>query len=120
MILITHFNDILPYQTKDGSRIYELMHPVKQNNQNQSLALAIISSGEKTKLHAHQISEELYYILSGTGKMTLGDDQFDIKSGDTICIHPGTPHRVENTDQSELKILCCCAPAYDHSDTKLL
>jgi mannose-6-phosphate isomerase-like protein (cupin superfamily) len=116
---VTHFNDVSPYTTRDGSQIFELMHPDKQGNSNQSLALAVIFPGEKTKLHKHLQSEEIYYIQSGTGSMILGDDKFEIITGDTICIAPGNNHNVENTGTEELKILCCCSPAYSHTDTVL-
>lgn len=119
MSAVTHFNDVLPYTTRDGSQIFELMHPDKQGNCNQGLALAVIFPGEKTKLHKHLQSEEIYYIQSGTGRMTLADNNFDIMTGDTICINPGSYHCVENTGADDLKILCCCAPAYSHDDTEL-
>ena len=116
---VTHFNDVPPYATKDGSQIFELMHPDKHGNQNQSLALAIISPGNATKLHKHQQSEEIYFVQSGTGMMTLVDEKFKITVGDTICISPGSNHCVENTGMDDLKILCCCSPAYRHDDTEL-
>ena len=52
--------------------------------------------------------------------MMLGVETFAVKAEDTICIPPGTPHNIANTGRTELKILCCCAPAYSHDDTELL
>jgi mannose-6-phosphate isomerase-like protein (cupin superfamily) len=52
--------------------------------------------------------------------MVRGDEVFAIHVGDTICIPPGTPHRVDNTGPTELKILCCCSPPYSHAETELL
>jgi mannose-6-phosphate isomerase-like protein (cupin superfamily) len=52
--------------------------------------------------------------------MTLGNEQFEIKAGDTVCITPGTLHKVKNTGVTLLKILCASAPSYSHSDTELL
>ncbi len=40
--------------------------------------------------------------------MILGEDKFEIGNGDTICIPPGTAHKVENFSGVELVILCCC------------
>ncbi|MFV1997288.1 MAG: cupin domain-containing protein [Acidiferrobacterales bacterium] len=116
---LSHYNDIQPYFTKDGSLIRELMHPDRQGNRLQSLAEATVLAGTKTKLHRHQKTEELYYIAAGEGWMTLGDKSFLVAQGDTICIEPGTPHCIENKGQSDLKILCCCTPPYDHEDTDL-
>jgi mannose-6-phosphate isomerase-like protein (cupin superfamily) len=52
--------------------------------------------------------------------MTLGDETFDVKVGDTVCIPPGTPHQLNNTGDIALKLLCCCSPAYSDDDTELL
>ena len=121
----TRYQDIAPFVTRDGSVIRELMHPEQQNSEkhasvNQSLAEAIVSPGQSTKLHRHHQSEELYHITAGQGLMTLAAETFEVSVGDTVCIPPGTPHRIENTSETDLKILCCCAPAYGHDDTELL
>jgi mannose-6-phosphate isomerase-like protein (cupin superfamily) len=116
----THYADVPAFVTKDGSLIRELMHPAQHGVHNQSLAEAIVQAGHKTALHRHLQSEELYHITSGEGVMTLGENNFAVKTGDTICIAPGTPHCIENTGTGELRILCSCAPAYAHTDTEIL
>jgi len=116
----THYKDAAPFVTKDGSLIRELMHPTQHASRQQSLAEAVVLPGQKTTLHRHLQSEELYHITAGKGHMTLGVDHFDVIAGDTICIAPGTAHCIENTGRDELHILCCCAPAYDHTDTEIL
>ena len=116
----TEYRKIQPFTTKDGSIIRELMRPFVHENIKQSLAEAIVPAGSETLLHRHLESEEIYHITEGSGFMILGEEQFEIKVGDTICIQPGTPHGVKNTGTVNLKILCCCAPPYSHDDTELL
>jgi mannose-6-phosphate isomerase-like protein (cupin superfamily) len=111
---------IKAFTTKDGSIIRELMHPSVHGNQNQSLAEAVVPVGTTTQLHRHLKSEEIYHIAAGEGRMTLGQEAFTVRTGDTICIPPGTPHNIANTGGADLRILCCCAPAYSHDDTELL
>jgi mannose-6-phosphate isomerase-like protein (cupin superfamily) len=96
------------------------MHPGGHGCRNQSLAEARIPAGSETRLHRHLVSEEFYHVVSGRGRMTLGDRVFGIAPGDTVAIPPGTPHRVSNHEDDTLVILCCCAPAYSHDDTELL
>jgi len=120
MSLKTEYEKVEPYITKDGSIIRELMHPTVHGNSEQSLAEAIVPVGGKTFLHKHRVTEEIYHITEGSGIMTLGSEEFEVRKGDSICISPGTPHRVRNPGEKELKILCCCAPAYSHEDTELL
>jgi len=116
----TSYDKIKTYETKDGSLIKELMHPSIHHNKNQSLAEAIVQPGQTTALHKHHQTEELYYITRGKGRMTLGQQQFEVKPGDTICIPPATPHCITNITEQDLHLLCCCSPAYSHDDTELL
>jgi len=116
----TRYVAVPAFITKDGSEIRELMHPSTHNSSAQSLAEAIVAPGATTHLHRHPLSEELYHITAGRGRMTLGEDSFDVEMGDTICIPPGTPHCIASTGTEPLRILCCCAPPYAHDDTELL
>ncbi|MCK7497298.1 MAG: cupin domain-containing protein [Comamonadaceae bacterium] len=116
----TVYRDIVPFPTKDGSTIRELMHPDTHGNRRQSLAEAVVTPGATTRLHHHRRSEELYHVTAGTGRMTLGAETFEVAPGDTVCIPPGTPHCIENTGAGPLHILCACSPPYSHDDTELL
>lgn len=119
------YDDVSEFVTKDGSIIRELMHPDLGSNadigvRNQSLAEATVPVDTSTVLHKHSLTEELYHITSGKGLMTLGEEKFTVVTGDTVCISPGTAHCIKNTGSSDLKIMCCCSPAYSHEDTELL
>ena len=116
---ISHYSDVNAYITQDGSEIRELMHPDTHGNASQSLAEATVKPNESTLLHKHMKSEEIYYILQGSGKLLLDNKKILVNKGDTVCIMPGTTHNIENTGQDDLKILCCCSPAYSHDDTVL-
>lgn len=117
---LTHYVEVSSFVTKDGSVIRELMHPSTHACQAQSLAEAIVPVGGRTLLHRHHLAEEIYFIAAGQGRMRLGEAEFDIRSGDTVCIAPGVAHAVTNTGEVPLTILCSCSPAYAHEDTVLL
>ena len=116
----THYAEIPAYITKDGSEIRELLHPDHHGGRNQSLAEAIVQPGCRTVLHRHHRTEEIYHVTAGQGRMTLGNEQFDVGPGDSILIAPGTSHCIEAIGNAPLRILCCCSPAYAHDDTELL
>ena len=116
----TTYAAIPSYVTKDGSEIRELMHPAVHGNRTQSLAEATILPGATTQLHRHHLTEELYHVMAGRGRMTLGDAQFEIEVGDTVRIDPDTPHCVAALGSESLRILCCCSPPYSDADTELL
>ena len=114
------YSSVQPYITKDGSVIRELMHPSEHGNQQQSLAEARIPPNQRTRLHRHHVTEELYHITQGEGLMQLGDEAFVVHVGDTIHIPPGTAHCITASSNTTLVLLCCCSPAYEHADTELL
>ncbi len=116
----TTYRRIEPCVTKDGSEIRELMHPAVHGNRAQSLAEATVPPGAETLLHRHRATEKLYHVTAGIGLMTLGERTFEVRAGDTVCIPPGTPHRIRNIGAGPLRILCCCSPAYAHDDTDLV
>lgn len=117
---ISSIRNVAAYVTKDGSEIRELMHPAVHGNRLQSLAEATVYPGQVTALHSHDVTEEIYHFTRGSGRMRLGTEVFPVTAGDTVAIAPGTAHSVENTGSGPMTILCCCAPAYAHDDTKLL
>jgi mannose-6-phosphate isomerase-like protein (cupin superfamily) len=100
------------FTTKDGSTIRELHHTAAQ-----SLAEATLEPGEATERHYHRASEEIYFVVKGSGLMEVDGDSQHIRPGDAVLIPAGAWHTLENDGNSELRILCCCAPAYSHDDT---
>jgi len=48
-----------------------------------------------------------------------GAEEREIRAGDCVVLAPGTEHKLWNTGDEPLVLLCCCAPAYSHEDTVL-
>ena len=106
-----------PFITKDGSEIRELLAHRNSLIRNQSLAEARLAAGASTQEHYHARSEEIYFILSGEGRIRIEGELAEVKAGDAIAIPAGRKHKLWNTGRQPLSLLCCCAPAYEHSDT---
>ncbi len=108
------------FTTKDGSEIRELLAHRNSCIAKQSLAEARLPVGGSTTPHYHPLTEEIYYILSGQGRMRIGTETSEVGPGDAIAIPPGLEHQIANTGDETLVFLCCCAPAYEHADTVLV
>lgn len=108
------------FETRDGSLVTELVHPSFGGSGRQSLAEAVVPAGGETIAHRHRRSEEIYSFTSGRGRMTLGEESFEVRPGDSVVIPPKTPHKLRNTGTEPLVLLCICAPPYSHEDTELL
>jgi mannose-6-phosphate isomerase-like protein (cupin superfamily) len=108
-----------PYVTRDGSTVRELAGTAPGNAANQSLAEATIPAAGETAEHYHRESEEIYVFLSGSGRMRLGDEESEVRAGDTVAIPPGTRHKLWSGPGEPLVLLCSSAPPYSHEDTVL-
>ena len=120
LVQTVRLEDREPFVTADGSSIREIAGVPSGNAINQSLAQAIVEPGGETVEHFHRESEEIYHFTGGTGRMRLGAEEADVHAGDTVVIAPGVAHKLWNTGDEPLVLLCCCAPPYSHEDTVLL
>lgn len=118
--VITHYEDCEPFITKDGSGIRELMAYRNSACTRMSLAEATLPVGGKTECHRHPKVEEIYYFLSGRGRVLAGDEYFEVGPGTSVVHLSGVRHQTWNTGSEPLVFLCHCAPAYEHDDTDIL
>ena len=62
------------------------------------------------KVHAHQSSDKVYYVLSGTGRFTVGDEEQDLPEGHAVIARAGESHGVSNETGENLVLLVTMAP----------
>ena len=110
-------DDVTPFITKDSSEIREILAPRNSIIQRQSLAEAKLLPGRATEEHYHVQTEEIYYILAGSGQMIVDDEKRHVRKHDGVAIPPGARHKIANTGDDDLLFLCCCVPPYEHNDT---
>ena len=116
---VHNLDEVEAFTTKDGSEIRELLAHRNSAIRNQSLAEARLPAGGSTQEHYHPKTEEIYYITHGEGQMRIEGTIRDVRVGDSIAIPPGKRHKITNTGQETLRLLCCCSPCYEHDDTVL-
>ena len=52
-----------------------------------------------------QAEDEIYYVLSGRGSMTIDDKTFDVGPGDAILTRPGSSHGLKQVGAEDLVIM---------------
>jgi mannose-6-phosphate isomerase-like protein (cupin superfamily) len=114
---VKNLHEVPAFTTKDGSEIRELLAYRNSAIRNQSLAEARLLPGASTQEHYHLRAEEIYYITHGVGCVRIEGESRDVRAGDAIAIPPGKKHKLWNTGADTLRLLCCCAPGYEDSDT---
>jgi mannose-6-phosphate isomerase-like protein (cupin superfamily) len=114
---IQNLDHLVPFITKDGSEIRELLAYRNSGIRRQSLAEARLPVGGSTLEHYHPGTEEIYYITHGRGRIRIEGEICEVQAGDAIAIPPGQKHKIWNTGGEALRLLCCCVPAYENADT---
>ena len=93
---------------KEGQTLrdtYYLIDPESSPSKNLKAGFTIVYAGGKTTGHSHHDHEEVYYVLQGKGKMVVGEEEYDIRSGDTLYVPFGLFHTTYNTGILPLHLL---------------
>lgn len=104
--------------TPHGSEIRPLIDRTTSSIERCSLAEEVLPVGAAVAPHHHIETEEIYYILEGTGRMTVGNETREVEAGDAIFIPRRETHTLENTGTAPMTILLVCGPAHNFEDHK--
>ena len=58
------------------------------------------------KLHYHERTDEIYYVLDGQGRMRLDDEEIELRKDVVVYVPRGVKHRA----WGDLKVLVVCIP----------
>lgn len=104
----------------DHTRLREILHPDKQPvSIRYSLAHALLAPGESSTKHCLN-SSEVYYIISGQGRMNINNEYSTVAPGSTVYIPPGALQWIENTGSGPLAFVCIVDPAWQSADETIL
>lgn len=73
------------------------------------LAMAKLEGGKTIESHIDPM-EEIYFILSGEGEMTVETESRPVNPGDAIWIPAGSPHSLRNSGTEDCIILVVASP----------
>ena len=96
----------------DNAELREIFHPERDGvTISYSLAHAVVVIGGTSVPH-RLTSSEVYYVLSGSGEMHVGDESRHVQAGQSIHIPPNSVQWIENTGGEPLTFLCIVDPAW--------
>lgn len=118
MMVITNWRDVSPTIVHDFGIDYKLLKgqefydPEIENYCMEGMlyvAYAMLQEGKAYEAHAHGDHEEVYYIISGNGEMTVNGERRPIRDGDAVFIPAGDTHSIANTGTGFLVFLAFSA-----------
>jgi len=120
-MIIRKLSDCNEIIAADKSRLRELLHPERHYRfpGRYSLAYAIIPPNQKSLMHCLS-SDEVYFILSGKGRIHIDDEAVEVVANDTVEIPANSQQWIENLTDEDLVFLCIVDPAWRLEDEKVL
>jgi len=102
------------FPTQENCFILELSNDAEDPNT--SIARARVRPGVTTAWHRLEGIVERYVILSGKGRVEVGDLPPTIVSeGDVVRIPPNVSQRITNVGNDDLVFFCVCTPRFTPS-----
>jgi mannose-6-phosphate isomerase-like protein (cupin superfamily) len=99
------------FYTPEGCYIIELSNT--PDDPDASIARARVEPGKTTRWHRLRGTAERYVILSGEGRVEMGDHPPQgVATGDVVLIPPLCRQRVTNTGREDLIFLAVCTPRF--------
>jgi mannose-6-phosphate isomerase-like protein (cupin superfamily) len=74
-----------------------------------SVGLYVLAAGQPD-LQGPHTEDEVYYVVSGRGRITVGDDVRDVRPGSIVFVAATVPHRFHDITEG-LTILVAFGPA---------
>jgi len=77
--------------------------------QNLSLTLFAFDKGEEISSHSSR-GDAMVYLLDGEASITIGEETFNIKAGETIVMPAGIPHALLAREQFKMLLVVVFKP----------
>jgi mannose-6-phosphate isomerase-like protein (cupin superfamily) len=87
-----------------------LLSPRLQEINHVGIGMVILPPGSQSTPHKHEKEEETWYVVSGRGKITVGEETEAIESDMLIVAPPGKEHYIVNGSDEPLKMLWIFTP----------
>lgn len=115
-MFIQKLDDCTTIVAGDKTILKEILHPDKADVAiRYSLAHAMVPPGTASIPHK-LVASEVYYILSGEGRMHIDDQEKLVAPSDTVYIKPQAVQWIENTGSDPLVFLCIVDPPWRVED----
>jgi mannose-6-phosphate isomerase-like protein (cupin superfamily) len=116
MVWVRALSECPEFEAGDHTLLRELLNPHHDElNLRYSLAHARLEAGRWSAKHRLKTSE-VYYILSGAGRMEIDGDVREVSAGDAIYIPPLSTQRIFSVGPAVLEFLCIVDPAWRPED----
>jgi quercetin dioxygenase-like cupin family protein len=104
---MNHFLDWHDFQGASSEKFFK---NTLWNGEHVMVGLNCLEPNQQQPLHAHSGADKFYYVLSGKGRFTIGDEERTVESGTVVLAPANIPHGVTNSGEERLSLLVAISP----------
>ena len=104
---MSHF---LNWRDFEGARPDKFYKTTLWQGEHVMIGLNCLEPNQIQPVHAHNGADKFYFVLSGEGRFTVGEEEQTIAAGSVVVAPAGIPHGVENPGAERLSLLVAIAP----------
>lgn len=93
-----------------GSRPDKFFKATLWQGEHVMVGLNCLEAGQTQTVHAHEGADKFYFVVEGTGKFLVGDNEETVSAGMLVVAPAGVPHGVTNNGDERLSVLIGIAP----------
>ena len=93
--------------------IKHLAAPWTFGTRNIWMGISKVAPGNSSNLHSHHHREEVFYVVSGRGRIRVDDEEAAIEPGSCVYIPKGSAHQLVNTCVEILEVIAAASPPFD-------
>jgi mannose-6-phosphate isomerase-like protein (cupin superfamily) len=75
------------------------------------MGMVILPAGRSSSAHTHETEQEVWYVVSGWGRVRIGDEEAEIRPDTVVVAPPGLAHQLINDGEDDLKAIWLFTPA---------
>ena len=103
-------SNFLNWRDFEGAQTEKFFKTTLWQGEHVMVGLNCLEPGQTQSVHAHQGADKFYFVLSGSGDFTVGEEQSTVGAGLLVFAPAGIPHGVSNSGESRLSLLVAIAP----------
>jgi quercetin dioxygenase-like cupin family protein len=103
-------NHFFNWQELAGSQAEKFYKTTLWSGEHLMVGLNCLEPEQVQKVHAHDGADKFYFVLEGSGRFSIGDQEQDAAAGTLVIAPSGILHGVTNNGKVRLSLMVAIAP----------
>jgi len=94
-----------------AGKVSIMVDPANTGDTGLCVLVQTLEPGAAIPVHRHEKAEQVFFVLSGRGRVSLAGQEADISARTTVHVPKGVPHGVANTSEGPMALLETTSPS---------